>query len=278
MKQSKFPELSKGRKVPNVEFWRVSVPRSRFHFMYSLFLFILLVLLGMPSSGAFAASSPLKPPQGAIPIATSGEPFNFSLVPVGGTPPYRCVPANLGIGTLRLNAACVISGRAPRVTNLSNKTGFVFHISDSSTPPQVINYSGFSLMTKAAATHYTPQSFDGVYTINTTGTITTDFHTAGTPPVVVSTWPKQVLNVVNGSVMGTQINMSNSELGVGHVTLHPAGGNGITLTYSYTFSLSLTGFAASVTGIGSVHGTIAGTPATITGSLSFIGQRTSNAP
>lgn len=276
MKNLKFPKLfkvaiSRSNETTNAP----EIHRSSF-FSLRFALVLALMSLGLPMSVGSASTSALRPVLTSMPIAKSGKPYTFALVATGGTKPYRCAPVSLGVGSLKLTSACVISGTAPTVLHESFTGPFTFKLTDSSKPPQTIEFTGVTVVTKSAPV--TPQSFDGTYTTHWIGSITVDPHTANDSPITVP-FPSNNGNVVvvNGSVTGNPISITNSELGTGQTKV-PFVFDGVTMSTTFSFNLSLTGFAASVNGIGSIHGVVKGTPATITGSWTVIGQRTSTAP
>ncbi len=221
-----------------------------------------------------ASASTLRPVLTNMSIAKSGQPYTFALVATGGTRPYRCAPKALGVGSLRLTAACVITGMAPIVRHESITGPFTFKLTDSSKPAKTIAFTGVNIVTKSAP--ITPQSFDGTYTVHVTGALTFTDPTGNTPPVTEPATGDGELKVVDGTVDGTLISISNEELGIGDVTPPPVNGQGIIMTYSYTFTLSPTGFDVSVTGVGSVSGDAARD--SVTGSESVVGHRTSITP
>ena len=285
MKHLKFLELSK---VGNTPSENLSKETERRRILFSSICSILALcglILVAPMSISYAARGTpivLRPIQQAMPIAKSGEPYTFNLANsvTGGTKPYKCTPRNLGVGTLILTRACVITGIAPRV-RFKQVTGIsTIGITDSSKPPHTLELFNVTITTKSEP--ITPQSFDGSYTFTqiSTSTITCP-PVPGVPSSTTSTHTNEwKVSVLNGRFVDLLISMTNSELGLGLVTTPPISVGGITLaSMSYKFSLDPTsGNGVTVTGLGSDKSPISGTNCTLFLSYSNLGHRVSLVP
>lgn len=97
-------------------------------------------------------SPPLKAPRQTPPAASSGQPYLWKLTVEGGTPPYRCIKKKLELGTLELNAACQITGRAPVVHSKSVTGPFRFVVQDSSRPRKTAVFPSMSFTVLAPST------------------------------------------------------------------------------------------------------------------------------
>ena len=285
MKHLKISELSK---VGNTPSEKLSKATERHRILFSSICSILAlcgVVLVAPMSISYAAHSRtivLRAIQQAMPIAISGEPYIFNLANsvAGGTRPYRCTPRNLGVGTLTLTRACVITGIAPKVRFQQVAGITTIRVTDSARHPNTLELTNVTITTKAAP--ITPQSFDGSYTFTqiTTATITCP-PVPGVPSSTTTTRTDEWdVSVLNGRFADTLISMTNSDLGLGIVTLPPISVGGITVaSLSYKFSFDPTsGNGVTVTGLGTNRGPIPGTDCTLFQSHSILGKRTSLVP
>jgi hypothetical protein len=182
-----------------------------------------------------------------LPSAKSGETYLWKLRVEGGTPPYKCTPVSLGIGSLHLSTNCTITGTAPVVKSRSPSiTGpFLFKVTDSSKPPKTAEFptTNFSTVPEKTA------PFDGTYKVTDTGTTTTTCPDG--PPLTVgpSSFTSNI-TVANGMFMGAAISKD------GELTIHLTTA-GITTIEHFTFTGGV-GDRVTVTGIDSSSGSPAG--------------------
>lgn len=141
-------------------------------FNYSAWTILSLcgVLLVTPMNISYAAHGSaivLRPVQQVMPIAKSGQPYTFNLANsvTGGTKPYRCVSTSLGVGTLELTRACVITGKAPIVNSMQVTGPFTFKVTDSAKPPHSLLITGVNVVTKAETETSASQSANSAHVL-----------------------------------------------------------------------------------------------------------------
>lgn len=251
----------------------------------AIFACLCLSAVLLPAAAPAAVGQVLRTPPllalgQTLPAARSGRTYLWTLKVEGGKPPYRCVPQNLGIGTLALTTSCKITGRAPVVRSMSVTGPFRFKVQDSSTPKKTSEFPSMNFtvlgppMAKPTPTPTpTPTpARDFALTVSPTtlnvtaggpaaSTVVTDtrsgfngsiHHSVTTPPAGVTiSWG----TFVHGSTTMSVTADSTAKSGTTTLTITATGGS---ITHTSTVTLVVTGAPVATNFSGTWTGTYTG--------------------
>jgi hypothetical protein len=163
------------------------------------------VLPAASSAAVHARADTLVPVAFGLPAAKEGQTYSFSIAgaATGGTKPYRCTPASLDVGSLRLGANCVISGTAPDLPSSTTHRivgPFVFKLTDSGHPPKTVTLHALNIEVTSKSEEF---PFDGTWrgTLTVAGTIS---QCPNAPQVPAQHTPVE-LQVVHGVLRGHKL-------------------------------------------------------------------------